>query len=112
MTLFLCLTLKINDGVDTARGDNEFTPLRNWFNEFYARDTSKKIRAVKQTKAQRGERVNGEVPYGYIIDPENKNHLSRARAHWSASTLTPAAGTATVSGLARSAPPTISAKAF
>ncbi len=37
----------INDGVDTAREDNEFTPLRNWFNEFYARDTSKKIRAVK-----------------------------------------------------------------
>ena len=57
--------IAINDGVDTAREDNEFTPLRNWFNEFYARDTSKKIRAVKQAKAQRGERVNGEVPYGY-----------------------------------------------
>lgn len=67
--------IAINDGVDTAREDNEFTPLRNWFNEFYARDTSKKIRAVKQAKAQRGERVNGEAPYGYIIDPENKNHL-------------------------------------
>ena len=67
--------IAINDGVDTAKEDNEFTPLRNWFNEFYARDTSKKIRAVKQAKAQRGERVNGEVPYGYIIDPENKNHL-------------------------------------
>ena len=67
--------IAINDGVDTAREDNEFTPLRNWFNEFYARDTSKKIRAVKQAKAQRGERVNGEAPYGYLIDPENKNHL-------------------------------------
>ena len=67
--------IAINDGVDTAREDNEFTPLRNWFNEFYARDTSKKIRAVKQAKAQRGERVNGEVPYGYIIDPNDKNHL-------------------------------------
>ena len=67
--------IAINDGVDTAREDNEFTPLRNWFNEFYARDTSKKIRAVKQAKAQRGERVNGEVPYGYIIDPDDKNHL-------------------------------------
>ena len=55
--------IAINDGVDTAREDNEFTPLRNWFNEFYARDTSKKIRAVKQAKAQKGERVNGEVPY-------------------------------------------------
>ena len=67
--------IAINDGVDTAREDNEFTPLRNWFNEFYARDTSKKIRAVKQAKAQRGERVNGEAPYGYLIDPENRNHL-------------------------------------
>ena len=67
--------IAINDGVDTAREDNEFTPLRNWFNEFYARDTSKKIRAVKQAKAQKGERVNGEVPYGYIADPEDRNHL-------------------------------------
>lgn len=67
--------IAINDGVDTARDDNEFTPLRNWFNEFYARDTSKKIRAVKQAKAQKGERVNGEAPYGYLIDPENRNHL-------------------------------------
>ena len=67
--------IAINDGVDTAREDNEFTPLRNWFNEFYARDTSKKIRAVKQAKAQKGERVNGEAPYGYLIDPDNKNHL-------------------------------------
>lgn len=67
--------IAINDGVDTAGDDNEFTPLRNWFNEFYARDTSKKIRAVKQAKAQKGERVNGEYPYGYLIDPENKNHL-------------------------------------
>lgn len=67
--------IAINDGVDTAREDNEFTPLRNWFNEFYARDTSKKIKAVKQAKAQRGERVNGTVPYGYVIDPNDKNHL-------------------------------------
>lgn len=67
--------IAINDGVDTAREDNEFTPLRNWFNEFYARDTSKKIRAVKQAKAQRGERVNGEVPYGYLLDPNDHNHL-------------------------------------
>ena len=67
--------IAINDGVDTAREDNEFTPLRNWFNEFYARDTSKKIRAVKQAKAQRGERVNGEVPYGYLADPDDRNHL-------------------------------------
>ena len=67
--------IAISDNVDTAREDNEFTPLRNWFNEFYARDTSKKIRAVKKAKAERGERVNGSIPYGYIADPEDKNHL-------------------------------------
>jgi len=67
--------IAINDGVDTAREDNEFTPLRNWFNEFYSRDASKKIRAVKQAQAARGERVNGACPYGYIIDPANKNRL-------------------------------------
>ena len=50
-------------------------PQQHLFNEFYARDTSKKIRAVKQAKAQRGERVNGEVPYVYIADPNNRNHL-------------------------------------
>lgn len=67
--------IAINDDVDTAKSDNEFTPLKNWVNEFYARDTSKKIRAVKQAKAQRGERVNGEVPYGYLADPKDRNHL-------------------------------------
>ena len=67
--------IAINDGVYTAREDNEFTPLRSWLNEFYTRDTSKKIRAVKQVKAQKGERVNGDVPYGYIADPNDRNHL-------------------------------------
>ena len=67
--------IAICDGVDTLQGIDEFTPMRNMFNEFHARDTSKKVRAVKQAKAQRGERVNGESPYGYIIDPNDKNHL-------------------------------------
>ena len=67
--------IAIGDNVDTAREDNEFTPLRNWFNEFYARDISKKIRASKKAKAQRGEVINGAIPYGYIADPENKTHF-------------------------------------
>lgn len=53
--------IAINDGVDTAREDNEFTPLRNWFNEFYARDTSKKIRAVKQAQAQKASASTGNI---------------------------------------------------
>lgn len=67
--------IAISDNIDTAREDNEFMPLRNWFNEFYARDTSKKIRAVKAEQARRGERTNGASPYGYIIDPNDRNHL-------------------------------------
>ena len=67
--------IAIGDNVDTAREDNEFTPLRNWFNEFYARDISKKIRASKKAKAQRGEVINGAIPYGYVADPANKSHF-------------------------------------
>ncbi len=53
--------IAINDGVDTAREDNEFTPLRNWFNEFYARDTSKKIRAVKQHRRKKASASTGNI---------------------------------------------------
>ena len=66
--------IAINDGVDTAREDNEFTPLRNWFNEFYARDTSRKIRAVQKAKGERGVPLTVNVPYGYVKDPENPKH--------------------------------------
>ena len=70
--------IAINDHFDTIdpnSTDSDIAGIKNWFNEFYARDTSKKIRAVKQAKAQKGERVNGEAPYGYLIDPDNRNHL-------------------------------------
>lgn len=63
--------IAINDGVDSAKGDNDFTPFRNLFNDFYSRDTSKKIRAVKRAKGQAGEHL-GEPPYGYIKDPNDK----------------------------------------
>jgi DNA invertase Pin-like site-specific DNA recombinase len=67
--------IAISDGVDTAQGDNEFMPLRNWVNEFYARDASKKIRAVKKAQAQKGQRCNGITPYGYMRCPDNKYQL-------------------------------------
>ncbi|MCL2386206.1 MAG: recombinase family protein [Defluviitaleaceae bacterium] len=68
--------IAINDNVDTLRDDNAFTPLQNWINEFYARDTSKKIKATKKAQAERGERVNGHPPpYGFRIDPENRHRL-------------------------------------
>ena len=49
-----------NDGVDSEKGENDFTPLRNLFNEWYARDTSKKIRAVFQTKGSSGNRLSSQ----------------------------------------------------
>ena len=62
----------VNDGVDSTRGENEFTAIRNVFNEMYARDTSKKIRATWQSKGKSGEHLTTIPPYGYMKDPDNK----------------------------------------
>jgi DNA invertase Pin-like site-specific DNA recombinase len=67
--------IAVNDNVDTIQGDDEFTELRSLFNEWYVRDCSKKIKAVKLAQAMRGERVNGSVPYGYMPSQEDKNRL-------------------------------------
>ncbi len=64
--------IAVNDGVDSTRGENEFTAIRNVFNEMYARDTSKKIRATWQSKGKSGEHLTTIPPYGYIKDPEDK----------------------------------------
>ena len=64
--------IAINDGVDSDKGDNDFTPFRNLFNDFYARDTSKKIRAVMRAKGNSGEHLCTNPPYGYRKDPEDK----------------------------------------
>ena len=68
--------IAINDNFDSLYSEgNELAPFKNLFNEWYARDTSKKIRAVVKAKAERGERVGTVVPYGYKRDPEHKGHL-------------------------------------
>ena len=64
--------IAINDGVDSDKGDNDFTPFRNLFNDFYARDTSKKIRAVMRAKGNAGEHLCSNPPYGYSKDPADK----------------------------------------
>ena len=64
--------IAVNDGVDSTREDNEFTAIRNVFNEMYARDTSKKIRATWKTKGSSGERLTSIPPYGYRKDPKDK----------------------------------------
>ena len=66
--------IAINDGVDSLKGDDDFTPFRNIMNEFYARDTSRKIRAVQKAKGERGVPLTVNVPYGYVKDPENPKH--------------------------------------
>ena len=63
--------IAINDNVDSLYGDNDFTPFKNLFNDFYAKDTSRKIRAAKKTQAERGERVGTRAPYGYKKDEED-----------------------------------------
>ena len=64
--------IAINDGVDSTKGDNDFTPFRDLFNDFYARDTSKKIRAVMRSKGNAGEHLCTNPPYGYRKDPADK----------------------------------------
>lgn len=64
--------IAINDGVDSDKGDNDFTPFRNLFNDFYARDTSKKIRAVMRAKGNAGEHLCSNPPYGYMKAPADK----------------------------------------
>ena len=58
--------IAINDGVDSARGDDDFTPFRNIMNEYYARDTSRKIRSTFQSKGKTGKHLTGLVIYGYL----------------------------------------------
>ena len=65
----------INDGIDTARGEDDFTPFREIMSEWYARDCSKKVRAGYRAKALRGEYTGAYAPYGYMKSPENKYKL-------------------------------------
>ena len=68
--------IAINDNFDSLYNEgNELAPFKNLFNEWYARDTSKKIRAVFKAKAERGERIGTSIPYGYKKDPDVKSHL-------------------------------------
>ena len=65
--------IAINDNVDTENAEsNDLMPFKNLFNEWFIRDTSRKIRAVQKAKAERGERLGTRAPYGYVKDLENK----------------------------------------
>ena len=67
----------INDNVDTDDSEsNEFAPFTNIFNEWYAKNTSKKIRAVVRAKGESGQRVGTAIPFGYMKNPENPKQLA------------------------------------
>ena len=58
--------IAVNDSVDSlVESSNDFNPIRNWANELHAKESSKKVRAVKKLQAERGERLGGRAPYGY-----------------------------------------------
>ena len=65
--------IAINDNVDTAKNDNELMAFKNIFNDWYARDTSKKIKAVFKSKGQSGKPLSVNVPYGYKKSEQDKN---------------------------------------
>ena len=67
--------IAINDGVDSLKGDDDFTPFRNIMNEFYARDTSRKIRSVFKAKGMSGKHLTGTVIYGYLWDEKREHWL-------------------------------------
>ena len=66
--------IAINDGVDSAQRENDFAPLRNIFNEWLVRDTSKKIKAVKRSKGMSGKPITSKPVYGYLMD-EDENFI-------------------------------------
>ncbi len=67
--------IAVNDGVDSEnQADNDFTPFRNIINEWYAKDTSKKICSVLKAKGNSGKHLSVIPPFGYMKDPQDKQH--------------------------------------
>ena len=72
--------IAINNGIDSAnQQDSDFTPFLNIINEWYAKDTSKKIRAVMKSKGEAGEHLCTNPPYGYMKDPDNRKAVDCGR---------------------------------
>ena len=67
--------IAINDGLDTAKGEDDFTPFRTIMAEYYARDTSRKIRSAYKAKNAQGRRISSYVPYGYVKSETDKYKL-------------------------------------
>lgn len=67
--------IAVNDGIDTIRDDNDIAPFKNILNDMYARDLSRKVKSAKRQRANKGYYISAQTPYGYKVDPKDRNHL-------------------------------------
>lgn len=67
--------IAVNDGIDTLYDNNDIAPFKNILNDMYAKDLSRKIKSAKHQRALNGLFISAQAPYGYRVDPDNKNHL-------------------------------------
>lgn len=67
--------IAVNDGVDTIKDDNDIAPFKNILNDLYAKDLSRKVKSAKRQRAYSGYFISAQTPYGYNVNPLNKNQL-------------------------------------
>ena len=67
--------IAVNDGIDTNREDNDIAPFKNILNDMYAKDLSRKVKSAKRQRAYKGYYISAQTPYGYKVDPANRNRL-------------------------------------
>ena len=68
--------IAVNDGIDTNRDDNDIAPFKNILNDMYAKDLSRKVRSAKRQRACKGYYISAQAPFGYKVDPQNRNRLT------------------------------------
>ena len=67
--------IAVNDGIDTLLDNNDIAPFKNILNDMYAKDLSRKVKSAKTQRAKNGLYISAQPPYGYKVDPTNKNKL-------------------------------------
>ncbi len=67
--------IAVNDNVDTQKADNDIAPFKNILNDMYSRDLSRKVKSAKRQRAYSGYYISAQPPYGYKVDPSDRNHL-------------------------------------
>ena len=68
--------IAVNDGIDTSRDNNDIAPFKNILNDMYARDLSRKVKSAKRQRANKGYYISAQPPFGYKVDPANRNRLA------------------------------------